>query len=117
MMEALTWMLLKHIYLGVETDDKLKFHNHVNMLVKIYRMKVLSRHIGSYHDYKRAKIFYFSYVYKRICYGTVAWGGYLVSSPRRNRLQSMQNAILKNLFWYSVFDICKKYKIFNKSYK
>jgi hypothetical protein len=86
-------------FLGVEIDDKLKFHEQTNSLCnKLSRFCGITYRLAQYYTFDVALTFYHSFVYPAISYGIIVWGGALVHTVRINRAQCYQNRIIKNLF-------------------
>jgi hypothetical protein len=103
-------------YLGLIIDSDLKFVPHYNVVIKnmsrqcgiCYRMK-------HYLTLDIARLYYFSFVYSYIAYGIAVWGGFLVGTQRGQRLQKLQDRILKNLFnkFYPQYSLAMLYKQLN----
>ena len=87
-------------YLGISFDSSLKFNPHYEHLaIKLSRFAGITRRLAGYFDKKTARIFYFSSIYSIISYGILVWGGgRLAHSQRGQRLQALQDRIVKNLF-------------------
>ena len=86
-------------YLGIHLDENLRFNYHVQQLgSKLSRLAGLSYRLGKIFDIGAARNFYYSFVFSILTYGISTWGGRLMIYSA-NRLQRLQNKIVKNLFY------------------
>ena len=96
-------------YLGFHLDSRLKHKFHIEHLIsKLRRMVVISKKLGNYMDLNSAKAFYYAMTYSHLCYGTLVWGG-TIGTPGFNKLQSLQDKIVNNLFGELLGGNCGSY--------
>ena len=102
-------------YLGVYMDDKLKYERHIDYLCgKISKLCGMSLRLKGHLDLKAARNVYYSCVYSSLMYCIGVFGGVLQCTQRGNRLKSLQDRVVKNLFSAFIgpnLDIYKTMKI------
>ena len=101
-------------YLGVVIDKDLKYHDQVNLVCnKTLRLVAITHRIRKYLDLKTARTMYYALVYSSLFYSIESWGGYMVSSLRRDRIQIIQNKLVKNLFGI-FFPLCSTLELYKR---
>ena len=84
-------------YLGLILDDKLKYDVHIsNLCSRLSRAAGVSFAIGNSLSYEAARSLYFSFTQSIISYLLLFWGS--SSNTFLNRVQILQNKIVRNLF-------------------
>ena len=88
-------------YLGLVLDEKLNYNEHVqsisNPLIKYFG---IFNHIKYKVNDKTARQLYFAFVFSRLKYGVEIYGN--CSERNINKLQTMQNKVLKLLSYYYI---------------
>ena len=86
-------------YLGINMDDKLKYHSHIKFLsTKLARICGCTYRLRYYLNEHTAKNLYYSCLYSAVSYGISVWGGILQCTQRGSRLERLYDKAVLNIF-------------------
>ena len=86
-------------YLGVFIDEKLKYHAHLDHLCgKLSKLCGMTFRLKGHLDLKSAKNVYYSCIFSVLTYCICTYGGVLQCTQRGNRLKSLHDRCVRNLF-------------------
>ena len=90
-------------YLGVHIDSRLRFHEHINRVVKkLNKFCGLIYRIRHYYNKKCLLMFYNSFAKSVICYGLLIYGTSAKSNLRK--IEMAQRRILRGIFFKKKYD-------------
>ena len=94
-------------YLGVQLDDNLKFHDHIEYLCgKMYQLCGVTFRLRDNLNLESAKNVYYSCIYSVLKYCIGIWGGVLQCTERGTRLIALHRRVTKNLFAKFSHGVC-----------
>ena len=86
-------------YLGVIIDKNLKHFQHLDYLVVYMKKQIgILSNIGKLFNFKACISYYYSYIYSKLNYCIIVWGGVLIAHGYSNKLKKVHNRLVKLLF-------------------